>query len=427
MLDIEIVRNQSDILKQAVLNKNGNPSLVDEILAIDAKWREITSSVEELRKLQKELSTNRDIEGAKRNKLNLKELEDQQTLVASQRLKLLLQLPNIPTDKTPVGKNEDDNVVIRKWGEPTQFDFPVLDHLEIGEKLSVIDMARATKVSGARFYYFMGDLVRLEYALVQWVLEILSDANRVTKIAQAAGITVPHKAFIPVIPPAMIKGDILRGTGRLTDENEDDKFKLTNDDLYLIGSAEHSVVAMHADETLSINELPIRYIAFSPAYRREAGSYGRDTRGIIRVHQFDKLEMVTFSGKEQSYAEFQLHVAIQEYLLQQLGLPYCVMQICSGDMGAPDAEQIDMNTWIPSQEKYRETHTADYNTDFQARRLGVRVKNGETTEYAHIGDATALAMSRTLVAILENYQTNTGEVVVPEVLRKYIGKDKITA
>lgn len=427
MLDIDIIRNQQEALKEAVINKNGDPAIVDEVVAVDEKWRVMTTNVEELRKKQKELSSNREIEGAKQNKIALKEMEDELSVLSDLRSKLLLSLPNIPTQQTPIGKNEDDNVVVRKWGEPKQFDFPVRDHVEIGERLGLIDMTRATKVSGARFYYFMGDIVRMEYGLVQWVLDILSDTDRVTDIARNAGLNVPHKAFVPIIPPAMIKGDVLRGTGRLTDENEDDKFKLTNDDLYLIGSAEHTVVAMHSNETLPFSELPIRYIAFSPAYRREAGSYGKDTRGIIRVHQFDKLEMVTFSGKEQSYDEFKLHVAIQEYLLQQLNLPHCVMQICTGDMGAPDAEQIDMNTWMPSQGKYRETHTADYNTDFQARRLGVRVKNKDnTTEYAHIGDATAIAMSRILVAILENYQTTTGDVVVPDVLRKYLGKDIIS-
>jgi seryl-tRNA synthetase len=426
MIDIEIVRNNPELVKQAMSNRQKNPEVVDKLSAVDEDWRQMTQKVDDLRQAQKELSDKRDIEGAKANKLELKKLEEELKNLAEKRLKIWADIPNIPNNNTPIGPDESGNTVIRQWGTPRKFDFTPKDHVELGESLGILDMERASKVSGSRFYYMFGDLVKLEYALVQLVMNTLSEEDKIKEIASSAGLDISHNPFKLVIPPAMVKEDVFRGSGRLSDADADDKFKLTNDDLYLIGSAEHSLVPIHKDETLDLKDFPIRYAALSPSYRREAGSYGKDTRGIIRVHQFDKFEMVSITSAENSDNEFRLATAIQEYFMQKLDIPYQVKQICTGDMGVPDIEQIDIEAWIPSQNKYVETHTADYNGDYQARRLNIRHKNqaGKST-YAHIGDATAISMCRTLVAILENYQTEDGKIQVPVVLRSFIGKDVI--
>lgn len=426
MIDIELVRNEPEVVKAGITSRQGDPTIVDELAKADTKWRELTQRADELRRSQKELSDKRDIDGAKANKAELKKVEEELKKASETRRKLWMAIPNVPSKNTPVGPDESGNQVIREWGKPEKFTFEPKDHVAIGESLGILDMERATKVSGARFYYMFGDLVRLEYALVQLVIDTLTDESKIAEIAKSAGLDVPDNPFTLVIPPAMVKEDVLRASGRLTDDNEDDKFKLSQDDLFLIGSAEHSLAPIHKDEVLDSKELPLRYAGFSPSYRREAGSYGKDTKGIIRVHQFDKFEMVTVTTAEQSDEEFRLATAIQEYFMQQLDIPYQVIQICTGDMGMPDTEQVDINSWIPSQNTYRETHTADYNTDFQARRLNIRYKNDDgKTSYAHVSDATAISMCRTLVAILENYQTKEGKVTVPEALRKYMGKEII--
>lgn len=426
MIDIEIIRNNPDLVKQGIINRQGNPSIIDEFIGVDERWRKTTERVDELRNKQKELSERRDIEGAKANKLELKNKEDELRDLSDTRKKILYTIPNIPNENTPVGPNESGNKIIKEWGTPRTFDFTPKDHVELGESLGILDMERATKVSGARFYYMFGDLVRLEYALVQLVIDTLTDSNKLSSIADSAGIKVSIEPFKLVIPPAMVKEEILRASGRLTDENEDDKFKLSQDDMFLIGSAEHSLAPIHKDEVLDFAKLPLRYAGFSPSYRREAGSYGKDTKGIMRVHQFDKFEMVTIADKDHSDQEFRLASAIQEYFMQQLNIPYQVMQICTGDMGMPNIEQLDINAWIPSQNKYRETHTADYNGDFQARRLNIRYTDKDNKKiFAHVSDATAISMCRALVAIMENYQTPEGKIEVPEVLRKYVGKDII--
>jgi seryl-tRNA synthetase len=242
----------------------------------------------------------------------------------------------------------------------------------------------------------------------------------VKKIADEAGVA--DHLFIPIIPPVMIKPDMYTRTARLSPEDADEKYKMAKDDLYLIGSAEHTLVAMHADEVLDVKQLPLRYIGFSTCFRREAGSYGRDVKGMIRVHQFDKLEMESFSAPEDSLKEHKFLIAVQEYLMQQLDLPYQVVINCTGDMGKPNARQVDIETWLPGQGRYRETHSADYMTDFQARRLNTKYKKAKgTTEFVHTNDATAIAMSRTPIAIMENYQQEDGSIMIPKALVPYTG------
>ena len=362
----------------------------------------------------------------KRIKEQVKDVEAQLKVAEEALGKELEQYPNILHPDVPVGKDETENKVIRSWGKKPAFSFKPKDHLALGEALGIIDMERAAKVSGARFAYLKGDAVLLEFALMQYAFSILTSESELAQIAAKVGKGHPAKPFVPVLPPVMIRPEVFRRMARLTDEDKDERYYLPQDDLYLIGSAEHTLGSMYMDETLPEENLPLRYVGFSTSFRREAGSYGKDMRGILRVHQFDKLEMESFCLPEQSEQEQDFFVAIQERLLQGLQLPYQVVMICTGDMGKPDARQIDIETWMPGQERYRETHTADLMTDFQARRLNTRVKRKKGNQFVHTNDATVFA-GRTIIAILENYQQKDGSVVVPEVLRLWIGKDVISS
>jgi seryl-tRNA synthetase len=283
----------------------------------------------------------------------------------------------------------------------------------------LIDKERAAKVAGSRFAYIKGDLVRLQFALIQFGLDILTNTETIKKIVQENDLQTVIKPFIPVLPPAVARTDVYVATGRLNKEEQ--TYKLEDDDLWLNASAEHTLAPMYLNETLNADELPLRYVGYTTAFRREAGTYGKDTEGIFRVHQFDKLEMESFTRPEDGLSEHLLMVAIQEYLLQQLKLPYQVLEKCTADIGFPNAKGVDINTWLPSQDKYRETHTADFITDFQARSMQTRVKSENGSEFVHTNDATAFALGRTLVAIIENYQTKEGKIRIPEVLQPYLG------
>jgi seryl-tRNA synthetase len=254
---------------------------------------------------------------------------------------------------------------------------------------------------------------------------MLTDEAKLASILKKAGVDASPKPFVPVVPPVMVRPEVLRKMARL--EPVDDRFYLPKDDLFLAGSAEHTLGPLYMGATISESAFPLRYIGFSTSFRREAGSYGKDTRGIIRVHQFDKLEMESFTAPEQSFAEHDFFVAIQEHLMQEIKIPYRVVAVCTGDMGGPDTKQTDIEAWMPGQGKYRETHTADLMTDYQARRLGTKVRRPDgKTEFAHMNDATAFAIGRTIVSIFENYQTKEGAIRVPKVLQKYVGKEIIT-
>jgi seryl-tRNA synthetase len=294
----------------------------------------------------------------------------------------------------------------------------------LGKALGVIDMESAAQVAGARFAYLKGDLVLLQQGLITYVLSVLTNEKTLQAIAQEAGLEVSSKPFIPVLPPVFIRPEILEKMDRL--EPKEDRYYVADDDLYLVGSAEHTLGPLHMNETLAEEKLPLRYIGYATSFRREAGSYGKDTKGIIRVHQFDKLEMESFTTPETALAEQNFFVALQEHLLRALELPYQVVQVCTGDMGKPNVRQIDMETWFPHQEKYRETHSADYMGDYQARRLAVKVRRGNgQTEFVHMNDATAFALGRILAAVLENYQESDGSVRVPRVLQGAVGKQKL--
>ena len=321
------------------------------------------------------------------------------------------ETPNIPFDDAPIGKDDSQNVVIRKVGKPTfaKSSGELKDYMQIAEKLDLIDTKRAAKISGSRFGYIKGELVLMEFAIIKMVMDLLV-----------------KKGFKPILPPVMLKERIARGTGYFEAADKDEAYFLPQDNLFLAGTAEQPLIAMHTDEILDEKDLPKRYIGFSTCFRREAGSYGKDTKGILRVHQFDKLEMVIFSTPEQSGNEHNLLLKIEEELMKKLGLPYQVVNICTGDLGRPAAKKYDIETWIPSEERYRETHSTSNCTDFQARRLNIRYRDKSgNLNFVHTLNGTAFAIGRILIAIIENYQQKDGSIKVPKVLKKYLPFSKI--
>lgn len=348
------------------------------------------------------------IEQGKQIKEEIKQWDEKLAQAESELNTELFKYPNMLRDDVPVGADSSQNEVVREFGESTKFSFTPKDHLEIGERLGIIDVERAAKVSGARFTYLKGDAVLLEFALVQYALsELLKEG------------------FTPVIPPHMIEIKAMAAMGYLQHGGEEEIYHLKNDPLVLIGTSEQAIGPMHMDELLDEEKLPLRYAGFSPCYRREAGSYGKDTHGILRVHQFDKVEMFSFTTPEQSDNEHELLLSIEERLMQGLELPHRIMKLCSGDTGTPSARTFDIETWMPSQNTYRETHSTSNTTDFQMRRLNIRVRRKNKNEFAHALNGTAFAVGRTLIAILENYQQADGSVVVPKVLRQWMNKEKI--
>lgn len=420
MIDINWLREKPDEIKKGIAGKHADPKLVDDFLAADSEWKKILLEVESARAGQKKLGEARKIEEARALKGEIKILEEKLAELAEKRDSVLIKIPNIPDADVPVGKDETGNQVLRKWGKPPVFDFPPQDHLELGERLHIIDVETAGRVTGSRFSYLKGAAVTLQFALIQYVFQTLTDKKIIGKLAQKIEKGYPANLFIPVLPPVLIRPDVFKKMGRLDPGQEEERYYLPKDDLYLVGSAEHTLGPMHMDESIPEEKLPLRYVGFSTSFRREAGSHGQDVRGILRVHQFDKIEIESFTVPESSRKEQDFIVSVQEYLLQSLKLPYQVVAICTGDMGGPDARQIDIETWLPGQNRYRETHTSDMMTDYQARRLGTRVKRKSgKTELVHMNDATVFAIGRILIAILENYQQKDGSIAVPKALQKY--------
>jgi len=421
MLDIKYIRENPDKVKKNAKNRGVRVD-IDRFLELDEKRTELIQQVDELRAQKNKFKgkpTDKELTELKKTKEKEEKLAKELDSIEKEYKEIYLKIPNLTHPDVPIGKDENENIPLRKVGKVPKLDFKPKDHLELGESLDLIDMKHAAKITGARFFYLKNELVLLEYALLQLVFNTLTNESTLKEITKKAKLDVSTKPFIPILPPDMIKPKYLEAMGRL--EPKEDKFYTQKDDLYLVGSAEHTIGAMHADEVLDEKDLPLRYIGFSTAFRREAGSYGKDTRGIIRVHQFDKSEIVSFTTAEQGKAEQNFIIAIQEYLMQQIGVPYQAVAICTGDMGDPDYRQVDLEAWIPTQNKYRETHTSDYNTDYQARRLNIKVKRSDRkTEHVHMNDATAFA-GRPMVAILENYQQKDGSVKIPEVLQKYMG------
>lgn len=415
MLDAAYIRNNPDEVKKGIASKNVDPSLVDEFLRRDMLWRERITEVDALRARQKKLGKERNIEEAKKLKEELRLKEE--TLYAEEKLRedVLRQLPNPAYAYVPLGKSDKENVVLRDVGEKPKFDFLPKDYLTLAEALDLIDVARGAKVSGARFSYIKREAALLEFALVRFVFDSL----------------LPH-GFIPVVPPVMVKEEMMRGMGYVDrGEDRDETYFLEKDGLYLVGTSEQSMGPMCADEIFTEEELPKRYVAFSTCFRREAGSYGKDTKGILRVHQFDKLEMFSFCHPDRSLEEHKFLLSMEEQMMQALGVPYHVLDICTGDLGTPAAAKFDIEAWMPGQNdgkgEYRETHSTSNTTDFQSRRLNVRFRprpgdeGNKKPEYVHLLNGTAFAIGRIMIAIFENYQRKDGTIAIPKVLQPLMG------
>lgn len=407
MLDLKFIRENPDKVRSGAKSKNIDVD-VDALISLDEEVRKLSRALQELYTQRNRAAKERDVEGGREIKVEvgsqeakLKELEDRLN-------NLLWAVPNLPAEDVRIGKDESENEVIRTVSSPKKFSFKPRDHTELGEILDVIDISRAAKVSGTRFAYLKNEGVLLEFALTQFAFEVLM-----------------KEGFTPVIPPELIKTETMRKLGYMENGGDKDMFHIERDGLALVGTAEHSIIAMHMDETFLERDLPKRYVGFSSAFRREAGSYGKDTKGILRVHQFDKIEMVSCTAPEASEAELEYLLGIEEKFFQALEIPYQVIKMCTGDLGFVQARKYDIEAWVPTQNKYREMTSASTLTDFQSRRLNIKFQRGAEKAFVHTLNATAFAIGRTLIAILENYQEEDGSVVIPEVLRNYINISKI--
>ena len=420
MLDIKFIRQNPDKVKEGCQKKQVKVD-INLLLEVDKKRREVLQALEDMRaqknKASKKISETKGGKEKQKIILQMRELDKNSDRLTenSKKLdeefkKLMLQIPNLPFDDVPLGRDERDNVVLREVGEKPKFDLPAgrqgfqpKDYLEIAENLDLIDVKRAAKTSGTRFGFLKREAALMEFAIINFVFENLLGED-----------------FIPIVPPVMIKPEMMRGMGYVERGGEEIYF-VEKDNLYLIGTAEQIIGPMHADETLEEKELPKRYAGFSSCFRREAGSYGKDTKGILRVHQFDKVEMFIFCQPEESKKEHQLLLSIEEKLMQALKLPYRVIQICTGDLGDPAAAKYDIEAWMPSENRYRETHSTSNCTDFQARRLNIRYrdKSGKLN-FVHTINGTAFAIGRILIAIIENYQQRDGSILIPPVLQPYL-------
>lgn len=433
MLDINYIRDNRQKVEDAIKNKGYTIDL-DEILQLDDARKELSQKTDILRQERNQISSQMKngqpdqalISRGKEIKQELSSLEEKLSSVESDFLAKLKTVPNVPCDDVPVGLSEDENEVAEVCGEPTKFNFEPKNHYKIGQARGWIDKERASKVTGARFAYIKGEMVSLQMAIVNFVMNSLSDEGVIKEICEANHLEhISTKPFTTVLPPLMLRTEMYDAMDRL--EPRDDRYKIEGEELWLQGSAEHVLGSMHAGEIFAEQDLPVRYLGYATSFRQEAGTYGKDMEGIIRMHQFDKLEMESFSTKETSREEHELFVAIQRWLIEQLRLPYRVIRKCTFDIGKPDARGIDMEVWLPGQGKYRETHTADYMTDYQSRRLNTRVRRDETgeVELVHTNDATAFALGRIMIAVIENYQNEDMTVRVPEVLRKYLNGKEI--
>lgn len=427
MLDIKYIEENKEEVKKSCELRNIDCN-IDKLLKLNDKRVKLLQEVEKLNSQKNQL--NEQIKSAadkdrsniigqgKGIKKGLAEKEPQLKKLEEDFLQMMDKVPNVLSGDVPIGKDDTENVVMRKVGEPTKFDFKPKDHVDLGQALGIIDIKTAAEVSGSRFSYIKGGAALMQFAITQFVFDVMTDSNTIGKLAKKVG-NPSDKPFVPVVPPVIIKGEVAKKMDRF--DPIEDRYYLKKDEAMFTGSAEHSLGPMFMNKIIREKDLPLRFVGYSTAFRREAGTYGKDTRGIFRCHQFDKLEIESFTVFEGGLIEQDLIVAIQEHLVEQLGIPYQVVAISTGDIGKPDFRQIDIECWMPGQNKYRETHTSDYMTDFQARRLNTKVKrvNGKT-EFVHMNDATAFAIGRTLIAILENYQEKDGSVKVPEILQKYM-------
>ena len=419
MLDVKLVRSNPEEVRRALQRRGSSTESLEKFLSVEEERRRLTTEVERRRAARNQVTE--EIARLKREKQpadekiaamraagdEIKAMEAQLAEAELRLRDILLDIPNIPLDDVPDG-GEEDSVVLREVGERPTFDFEPKDHLDLGLALDVIDMERAARASGSRFAYLKGDLVMLQFALVRFGLGI-----------------VESKGFRPVVPPVLVREEAMYGTGFFpTDEQQ---IYRTTDGECLVGTSEVPLAAMHMQEFLEAEKLPLRYAGYSTCFRREAGAAGRDTRGILRVHQFDKLEMFSFCLPEQSHAEHELILSVEEEVLGSLGIPYRVVNIAAGDLGAPAAKKYDCEAWMPGQQAYREVTSCSNCTDYQARRLDCRYRTDKGPRFVHTLNGTTIALGRTIIAIMENYQRADGSITVPPVLVPFMGKGVIGA
>lgn len=407
MLDIQFIRDHVKEVKQATTNKGFDASVVDEIIQIDIKRRELIGQTEGLR-AQKNKLGKADAEQGRALKAQLKDLETELDTVNTQFKELMLKVPNPAAPDVLVGK-EEDNEILRQEGQPKQFTFPVRDHVDLGRLTGTIDIENGTKVAESGFYYIKGPGALLEMALVQYAL---------SKLAK--------QGFIPVITPNVANERSVVGCGfQARSDKERQIYHLDGEDLDLIATAEITLVGQHADTTFNVKELPKKYAGYSSCYRYERGSYGRDVRGILRVHEFRKVEMVVFCDPVESDTIHEQLRQIEEEVWQELEIPYQVVKQATGDLGNAASRKYDLEAWMPSQNRYREVTSTSNTTDFQARRLGIKVNRNGKTEYVHTLNGTVLALGRALIAIYENYQNEDGSITIPKVLQSLVGMGTI--
>ena len=419
MLDIKLIRSDSNRIKELLKRRKISPEGVDKVLEIDEKLREITTKLNSIRaernSISKEvakLKAAKSEEGAAKILERGKELSNEIKIEEGKLSKLqkqlrgmLLNIPNVPFEKVPVGKDETENVELRKWGEPRKFDFKPKAHWDLGPKRGLLDFERASKLSGSRFTILYKGAAQMERALISFMLDLH---------------TLKH-GYTEVMPPHLVSRETMVNTGKLP-KFEEESYSTTLDDLFLIPTAEVPLSAMLSGEILEEKLLPLKYVAYTPCYRREAGSYGKDVKGMIRQHQFDKVELVMYTAPDKSYEALESLTHDAEEVLQYLKLPYRVIEICTGDLGFVASRTYDIEAWLPSYEGYKEISSCSNVTDYQARRTNTRYRKADNTlDFVHTLNGSGLAVGRTLVAIIENYQKGNGMIEVPEVLRPYMG------
>jgi seryl-tRNA synthetase len=417
LIDLRLLRETPDVVKAAYERRGGVEGL-DQVVELDQRYRELLSQVEQLRAAHNKaskaigLAAPEDrpaaIAGAKELADRIKSVEPELEAASGELDKAASYLPNLPHKSVPDGLSEDENVVEREHGEHPEFDFEPLDHVALGERLGIFDSERGAKTSGSRFVYLTGQGVLLELALVRFTVDFLLG-----------------RGFKPVVTPVLVREQAMYGTGFLPAE-EHEFYKVERDDLFLVGTSEVALAAMHSDEILPESDLPVRYAGFSSCFRREAGTYGKETKGLIRVHQFDKVEQFSYTHPEDSWDELAAIRTNQEKVLQALEIPYRVLVMCAGDLGSSAAKKVDNEAWLPGAGRFLELTSATNATDYQARRLGIRYRTGGGAQLVHTLNGTACAVGRTIVALLENHQRGDGSVTIPEALRPYTGFDELT-
>jgi seryl-tRNA synthetase len=419
MLDLRFIRENPDLVRQAIQWKREKAD-VDRLLELDGERRALVAEAERLkhernvvseeiaRKKKQGIDPQGDILRMREVADRIKSLDARLQEIEAQMQEILTWIPNIPHPSVPIGKDERDNVEVRRWGEIPEMDFEPKPHWELAEKLGLVDFARASKISGSFFVSFRGMGARLERALINFMIDL----------------HVRKHGYTEIWPPALVRRETMFGTGQLP-KLEEDMYRVEQDDLFLIPTAEVPVTNLHRDEILDGADLPLKYVAYTPCFRREAGSYGRETRGLVRIHQFDKVELVKFVEPSTSYDELESLVRDAEEVLQLLRLPYRVVKLCTGELSFAAAMCYDLEVWAPGVKKYLEVSSCSNFEDFQARRANIRYRprDGGKAQFVHTLNGSGLALPRTVIAILENYQTDEGSVVVPEVLRDYVGVD----